>query len=339
MAAQNLARSACGQCHEGVRLTQEFGIAAGRATTYLDSYHGLASKLGSTVVANCSSCHGVHNILPSSDPRSTVNPAHLVETCGRCHPGASSRFVLSKVHVDAPVSRDPGSIGTMWIRSAYTLLIAFTIGGMLLHNFLLWRRRARRQRLNPARTALRMTRSQRVQHLLLLISFFVLAVTGFALKYPDSWLAALLGESERIRRLGHRIAAVVLLGVGAYHLWYIGRYREGRQLFRDFLPRLQDLHDLRDTLLYNLGRSSRHPHYGRFSYAEKAEYLSLIWGTILMADHRPGALVPGARSCTSCRAGGSTSPPPSTSTRPCWRFPPSWCGTSTSSSSIPTSIR
>ena len=47
----------CVRCHEGVRLTQELGVPAGRVTTYMASYHGLASELGSTVVANCASCH------------------------------------------------------------------------------------------------------------------------------------------------------------------------------------------------------------------------------------------------------------------------------------------
>ena len=84
VAAKNLARTTCARCHEGVRLSQEFGVEGGRSSTYLASYHGLASELGSTVVANCASCHGVHNILPSSDPRSTINRANLIKTCGQC---------------------------------------------------------------------------------------------------------------------------------------------------------------------------------------------------------------------------------------------------------------
>jgi hypothetical protein len=80
---QNLSSTTCARCHQGVRLTQEFGVVGNRVSTYLDSYHGLASQGGSVVVANCASCHGVHNILPSSDPRSTINPANLDVTCGQ----------------------------------------------------------------------------------------------------------------------------------------------------------------------------------------------------------------------------------------------------------------
>ncbi len=82
------------RCHEGVRLSQEFGVPGNRVTSYFDSYHGLAAEGGSVVAANCSSCHGVHNILPSSDPRSTINRANLDATCGKCHKGVTQKFTL-----------------------------------------------------------------------------------------------------------------------------------------------------------------------------------------------------------------------------------------------------
>ena len=55
--------------------------------------------MGSSAVANCASCHGVHNILPSSDPKSTINHANLAHTCGQCHPGANDKFIANKVHL------------------------------------------------------------------------------------------------------------------------------------------------------------------------------------------------------------------------------------------------
>src|SRR6202044_2520612 len=96
---QALARDTCAGCHQGVRLAQEFGVSANRVSTYNDSYHGLAAEGGSVVVANCSSCHGVHNILPSSDPRSTINPANLDATCGQCHKGVTQKFTRTPVHL------------------------------------------------------------------------------------------------------------------------------------------------------------------------------------------------------------------------------------------------
>jgi len=282
VAAQALAKTTCAQCHEGVRLSEEFGVEGKRASTYLDSYHGMASKLGSAVIANCASCHGVHNILPSSDPKSLISRNNLVETCGKCHPGASENFILGKVHLDVPTSQDIGSVATRWIRWIYLSLIAVVIGGMVLHNGLIWRKKAIAKRRSEVRTIVRMTANQRVQHWLLLTSFFVLVFTGFALKYPDSWLGDLLGSSETIRRIGHRIAAVIMIVLGIYHVCYAVLTREGRQGLKDFLPKKKDVLDLVKNLSYYLGRASAKPRIGRFGYAEKAEYWAVVWGTMIM---------------------------------------------------------
>ncbi|OLC93748.1 MAG: hypothetical protein AUH86_16035 [Acidobacteria bacterium 13_1_40CM_4_58_4] len=283
VAAQNLARTTCARCHEGVRLSQEFGFEGRRATTYLASYHGLASKLGSQVVANCASCHGVHNILPSSDPHSTINKANLVNTCGQCHPGVTEKFVAAKVHVDAPLSADTGSMAVHWIRKFYLTLIAFVIGSMAVHNLVIWRRKAILRRKAEQRLVTRMSRNQRFQHMLLFASFIVLVLTGFALKFPDSWFAALLGMSERVRGITHRVVAVVLIGVGTYHLFYITFSRAGRRLIEDFLPIPKDATDVWRTLRYYLGLDCDKPDFARFNYAEKAEYWALVWGLFVMA--------------------------------------------------------
>ena len=60
-----------------------------------------------------------------------------------------------------------------------------------------------------------MTLNERVQHVLLLVSFITLVVTGFALKYPHSFWAEPIVRWERdfpLRGLLHRIAGVVLIG-------------------------------------------------------------------------------------------------------------------------------
>jgi cytochrome b subunit of formate dehydrogenase len=280
---QNLARTTCARCHEGVRLSQEFGVAGGRVSTYLDSYHGLASEGGSVVVANCASCHGVHNILPSSDPRSTINRANLDATCGKCHKGVTQKFTLNKVHIERGVSQDVGSIAVRWVRWFYLVLIFGVIGAMFLHNAIIWRSKAvtRRRTQNPS--MVRMTENQRWQHLVLLTSFIVLVITGFALKFPNSWFAEVLGMGEKLRSITHRVAGVILIGAGIYHICYLAATREGRRLIWDIAPAPKDAFDAWGTMLYYLGLSSKKPKFGRFSYAEKAEYWALVWGTALMA--------------------------------------------------------
>src|SRR5262249_38457618 len=151
------------------------------------------------------------------------------------HPGVSEKFVAAKVHVDAPLSADTGSIAVRWVRRFYLGMIVVVIGGMILHNLIIWRRQALLRRSIEHPTVERMNRNQRIQHFLLLGSFFVLVLTGFALKYPDSWFASLGTMNERFRGYTHRVSAVVLIGVGAYHLAYVLLNRKGRKLVFDFL--------------------------------------------------------------------------------------------------------
>ena len=280
--AANLAQATCARCHEGVRLSNEFGIEGRRATTYLASYHGLAASRGSQIVANCASCHGVHNILPSSDPRSTINSANLAKTCGQCHPGVTEKFASAKVHVDAPLSADIGSKAVRWIRRLYISLILAVIGGMLLHNFIIWRAKVIALRKQQSRFVTRMPWRFRWQHATLLSSFFLLVVTGFALKFPDSWFASNLFPSEHLRGLLHRIAAVILIAVSLYHMIDGLLTREGRKLIRDLFPTIDDARGAIQNLGYYLGLTPRKPEFPRFNYAEKAEYWALVWGMVVM---------------------------------------------------------
>ena len=283
VAEQNLSRDICARCHEGVRLSQEFGVPGNRVTTYFDSYHGLAAEGGSVVAANCSSCHGVHNILPSSDPRSTIHPANLDATCGKCHKGVTQKFTRTPVHLQAG-ARVGGidAIAVRWVRRIYIVLILLVISSMFLHNAVIWRAKAvtLRRVQNPFMT--RMTVNQRWQHLILLISFIVLVITGFALKFPDTWFAHTLGMGEHLRSFIHRIAGVVLIAAGFYHVFYLAAAHEGRRLLRDIAPKPKDAVNAWGTMRYYLGLSPQKPKFGRFNYAEKAEYWALVWGTALM---------------------------------------------------------
>jgi formate dehydrogenase gamma subunit len=275
----------CSNCHASERLNTKYNLPADRVKTFFESYHGLAAQYGSTLAANCASCHGVHKILPSSDPRSTIYRTNLVVTCGKCHPGATENFAASKVHIDIAAAKSGDGVGdriNWWVRRIYLLLIFGTIGFMLAHNALLFGRKVAARYRAANLSVLRMNLSQRMQHAVLAISFIVLAITGFALKFPDSWIAKILGSNEPFRRWSHRVAGVVLLLAGAYHLIYILTRKEGRQLVKDFLPKPKDLRDLAGNARYLSGHSDEKAKIGRFGYAEKMEYWAVIWGTIIM---------------------------------------------------------
>jgi hypothetical protein len=132
-APQNVAVETCGRCHASTRIVEKYGMRAERLSTFEDSYHGLALRSGRLSVANCGSCHGVHNILPSSDPRSMINLANLTTTCGACHPNAGENFARGPVHM---TTEEQEGKTVAVIRFIYMTLIVVVIGGMLIHNAL-----------------------------------------------------------------------------------------------------------------------------------------------------------------------------------------------------------
>jgi len=76
----------CGRCHQEI------------AKTYFDTYHGKVSRLGYAKTAKCYDCHGAHDVLPISDPRSHLSRANVAATCGKCHAGATRRFAGYLTH-------------------------------------------------------------------------------------------------------------------------------------------------------------------------------------------------------------------------------------------------
>lgn len=276
-----VAGEVCSKCHASERINTKFRLPRDRVKTFFESYHGLAAQGRSASAANCASCHGYHRILPSSDPESSIHAGHLVQTCGKCHPGAGANFALGRVHVDDSSDAQIGAVVNRWVRRVYLGLIVSVVGLLGLHNLMAWLRQALEARGSRGRTVVRMGASQRAQHLALLISFVVLALSGFALKFPESWLAGLMG-SEDARRWIHRIAGLALLGVGAWHLVYAGATREGRRLVRDLWFRKADARDLAANARYLAGRSPRRARFGRFGYPEKIEYWAVVWGTLIM---------------------------------------------------------
>jgi nitrate/TMAO reductase-like tetraheme cytochrome c subunit len=101
----------CHHSHEIVRITEEDwklhnlqecgNCHADRINTYRETYHGQVTTLGYAKVARCSDCHGSHNILPESDPKSTLAAgANKVQTCRKCHPKANENFTKYMPHGD-----------------------------------------------------------------------------------------------------------------------------------------------------------------------------------------------------------------------------------------------
>jgi nitrate/TMAO reductase-like tetraheme cytochrome c subunit len=122
----------CSNCHDSVKLAQEYNLPLNRLTTYENSFHGIALKFGDLRAANCASCHGVHDILPSDNPHSSINKANLAKTCGKCHPNATENFIKSPIHVT--VSKH-GERGPYIVRVFYTWFIGTLITIFIIYVF------------------------------------------------------------------------------------------------------------------------------------------------------------------------------------------------------------
>ena len=276
-----LAESTCTPCHQSELLNDEYGAPTGSLRNYVDSYHGLKSKSGDTHVANCASCHGVHRILPSNNPNSTIYPDNLQSTCGECHPGITSEIANVTIHGTVKDTRHPIAI---IVEKIYILLIIIVIGFMVLHWLIdLIRQIIKTMTRRPQ--VRRMHLGEVWQHTLLMGSFLTLVVSGFALRFDQAWISTFFfgwdGGFE-FRGTLHRIAAVIFILTVVWHVIFLIFTKRGRQFFKDMLPLFRDLREFGSRISYNLGLGSKNTKFTRFSYVEKAEYWALVWGTVVM---------------------------------------------------------
>lgn len=150
----------------------------------------------------------------------------------------------------------------------------------------------------------------RLEHIILLISFTILAVTGLPQKYailPFSQnFVNFLGGIETVRII-HRYAAIVLVIGCVYHVLTSGYRLFVRHERNRMLPTVKDGYDLRDTVLYNIGVKDEAPKMPKFNFGEKFEYWAVIWGTgvmvltgfmlwnpIFTTQFTPGSFIPAA---------------------------------------------
>ncbi len=279
----------CGSCH--AEITQ----------TYFETYHGKATALGDTTRAKCNDCHGAHDILPASFPASRLSEANKVATCAQCHEDAHPGFVTYLTHAS---HRDrEGYPALYWTFWAMTSLVLGVFAFFGLHT-LAWfprslRVRRERRRLHPpagqtVRHVRRFTAYQRLLHLVVIVSFFGLVITGMVLKFSyAAWARVLVRVLGGIDAAGliHRACALLTFGYMALHLAeVVHRYRAGgKSLWRfangpdSLVPRWADARELWATLRWFAGRGPQ-PRYDRWTYWEKFDYLAVFWGVVVIGS-------------------------------------------------------
>jgi cytochrome b subunit of formate dehydrogenase len=279
----------CGQCHGAERIATRYKLPPDVLETYMQSFHGLAMQFGGLAAANCASCHGFHDILPSNDPLSSVNKANLPQTCGKCHAGIGTRLAKGELRIHAL----PGAAqGKPWLVNFvtwfYIVIIVVTIGGMTVFNLLDYIAKTRVHvtgvRATPGAEE-RLPHWARLQHTLLIVMFVLLAYTGFVHKFPDTWWSwpfRALENGGYIRGMIHRLCGWTFTGLFAAHLVALFGTAHGRAYLRQLWLTRHDFGDFVTTLAGNLRlRPATLPHR-RFNFAEKAEYWALVWGSFVM---------------------------------------------------------
>ena len=131
----------------------------------------------------------------------------------------------------------------------------------------------------------RFERRHIVGHLIMLITFTGLVITGFPQKFPTAgWakgVVLIFGGVSRMRFVHHLLRTIMALQL-VYHVLELLWVLWVRKMPPLLLPTLQDAKDFVLQIKYNLGMASHEPQYGRYSWPEKLEYLALVWGTFLM---------------------------------------------------------
>jgi len=271
----------CGNCHRAL------------AETYFDTYHGKVSKLGYQKTAKCYDCHGAHDILPAWNPRSHLSRQNIIKTCGQCHAGSNRRFAGYLTHA---THHDPGKYPALfWAFWGMTGLLmgTFLVAGV---HTLAWLPRSLQYRRELKRThatesALhyrRFPKLYRNLHLMVIVSFIGLALTGMTLKFSYSgWAWALSRVFGWFEAAGviHRACAIITFAYFGIHIAdMLRRKKLSGASWRQFitgphgmLPGPTDANEFWQSAKWFLGRGAR-PAYGRWTYWEKFDYFAVFWG-------------------------------------------------------------
>ncbi len=273
----------CGSCHEKL------------SSSYMETYHGKAYTLGQLKTARCSDCHGAHNILNINNPESSVGEKYIVKTCKKCHANANLKFTGFLSHA----THNDNNIlyYTFW---GMTSLLFGVFGFFGIHT-LLWIPRsiveARKKKRHPlpqgeAIYIRRFTKSQRITHIFVILSFLLLAFTGMMLKFAHmSWannFARLMGGVEIAGNI-HRFAALITFGYFIFHIVSLLKLKKaqnkkiGSFIFgsNTLMFNKQDVIDFIATIKWFLWLGER-PKYGRWTYWEKFDYMAVFWGVAVI---------------------------------------------------------
>jgi cytochrome b subunit of formate dehydrogenase len=125
----------------------------------------------------------------------------------------------------------------------------------------------------------------RIEHIILLVSFTILAITGLPQLFVETsigdGMVNLMGGIETVRLI-HRYAAFILVAGSVYHLLTASYRLFVKHERMRMVPDRKDLQDLGETVRHNLGMLEEAPKMRKFNFGEKFEYWAVVWGTGVM---------------------------------------------------------
>ncbi|MEP6947382.1 MAG: hypothetical protein ABJA02_15800 [Acidobacteriota bacterium] len=269
----------CSKCHEK------------QAPSYRDTFHGQSSSLGFKLAATCADCHTAHRNMPASNPLSSVNKANLVQTCSACHKDANANFVTYSPHPE-PDNPDK-SLLVYYVSHFMEWLLIGVFGFFGIHTFL-WLQRSivayfsERHESSPddKQYVVRFGGVHRFTHVLIVISFILLAASGLPLMYHyTAWGQTLeyLWGGVAVSRIVHRVCAGITVVYVLIHLFYIIKKAVIEKKYSilygpdSMVPRPQDLKDVFNMFRWFLYLGPR-PKLDRWTYWEKFDYFAVFWG-------------------------------------------------------------
>jgi predicted CXXCH cytochrome family protein len=295
----------CMKCHADEKMMKRNNVATVAVQSYLDSYHGKNYRLGfPEKVAGCADCHTGHSVLPKSDPNSTLNPKNLVAMCAECHPKATVSFAKFYAHGE---HNDREHYPILYFTFlAMTGLLVGTFGVFWIHT-LLWMFRGFVE--NREKQALleqghvehaipeghkqyrRFSRRHIFLHLLVIISFLGLSLTGLPLKFSDQGWAKILMQlygSAANAAFVHRICAGITFVyfasaiVLSFHFLFLRKDLKGNCLQRLFgpeslCPNFRDIRDVIGMVRWFFFKGEK-PTFERWTYWEKFDFIAVFWG-------------------------------------------------------------
>jgi len=295
----------CLKCHSNEAMMKRNKVFNVATVTYMESYHGKNYRLGyPEKVAGCADCHTSHAVLKAADPLSTVNPAQLVSTCRQCHENASPSFTKFYSHGEQTDKKKYPLL--YWTFISMTGLLIGTFAVFWLHTMLWMFRGFVENRENAAIRAAghaehplpdgfklyrRFNYRHIFLHLLVMISFLGLALSGLPLKFSDQqWagpLISLLGGTANAAFM-HRICAGITFVyfvsaiVMSLHFLFFRKDLPGNWLARltgpdSLFPNQKDILDIAGMLRWFFFRGPK-PTFDRWAYWEKFDFLAVFWG-------------------------------------------------------------